>query len=156
MVRARRQRGSTLVEFIFVLPVVVGLVVGGLSILTASVRTVLAGQLAKELLLLADTGVDFGGPGGQQQIVEKGRELGLEKGQAAVYLTRVVREPAGFRVDRSYHMGDTSRWHSGIVRPEDAGAQLEPGEAAWVVEVFADSGAFTSFVPDTVKARNVL
>jgi hypothetical protein len=53
-------------------------------------------------------------------------------------------------------MGDTNRWTTGIRRPEDAAAQLEPGEAAWVVEVFAESGTFTSFVPDTVKARNTL
>ncbi len=143
-------------EFVFVLPIGVALLVGGLSIGTASLRTVQAGQYAKDVSLLADAGVDLGAPAGQQQIVELGKGLGLANGQAAVYITKVVREPAGFRVDRSYQMGATSRWASGLLRPEDA-AELEPGESAWVVEVFAESGTMiSSLVPETVKARSVL
>jgi hypothetical protein len=150
-----RRRGSTLLEFAFVLPVGIALLVGGLSLGLMSVRTVQAGDLARQISLLADAGVDFGSPDGQQQMLEKGRGLGLESGKAVVYVTKLVCEPAGLRVDRTYHMGNTERWRSGLWRLEDA-AELEPGEQAWVVEVFAESGSVISMLPKTVKARSVL
>ncbi|GEM_PF-3239984 len=153
--RDRRRRGSTILEFAFVLPVAVGLLVGGLSLGVMSVRTVLAGDLARQISLLADSGVDLGTAGGQQQMLEKGRGLGLESGKAVIYITKLVREPAGLRVDRTYQMGNTQRWRSGLWRLEDA-ADLEPGEQAWVVEVFAESGSVVSMLPKTVKAKSVL
>jgi hypothetical protein len=153
--RDRKRRGSTILEFAFILPVAVAMVVGGLSFGILSVRTVQAGDLARQLSLLADSGVDFGTPGGQQQLLEKGRGLGLESGKAVVYITKLVQEPAGLRVDRTYQMGNTQRWRSGLWRLEDA-AQLEAGEEAWVVEVFAESGSLVSMLPKTVRARNVL
>jgi hypothetical protein len=157
MMRSRdsNRRGSTILEFAFVLPLAVTLVVGGLSFGVMSVRTVQAGDLARQISLLADSGVDFGTPAGQRELVEKGRGLGLESGKAAVYITKLVCEPAGLRVDRAYHMGNVERWRSGLWRLEDA-AHLEPGEQAWVVEVFAESGSVVSLLPHTVKARSVL
>lgn len=118
-------------------------------------RSVQAGDLARQISLLADSGVDFGTPGGQEQLIDKGRGLGLENGKAAVYVTRISCEPAGFRVDRAYHAGNTERWVSGLGRLEDA-APLESGEQAWVVEVFAESGSILTLLPATVKAKSVL
>jgi hypothetical protein len=153
--RQSHRKGSTILEFAFVLPVAVTLLVGGMSLGIMCMRTMQAGDLARQVSLLADSGVDLGTSGGQQQVIEKGRGLGLESGKAVVYITKIVREPAGLRVDRSYHMGNYQRWRSGLWRLEDA-AELEPGEEAWVVEVFAESGSVVSLLPKTVKAKNVL
>jgi hypothetical protein len=153
--RRKRRRGSTLVEFVFVLPLGIALLVGGLSVGSACLRSLQAGQFARDVAILADSGVDFGTAPGMQQLVERGKEIGLEKGQAAVYVKKVVREPAGMRVDRTFQAGDTTRWSASAALPgDDLG--LQAGEEAWVVEVIADSGSITSFVPQVVKVRNVL
>ena len=151
----RGRRGSTILEFAFVLPVAVTLLVGALSMGVTCLRTVQAGDLARQVSLLADSGVDFSSPGGQQQLMEKGKGIGLDTGKAVVYITRIVREPGGLRVDQTHHMGDTRRWRSGLVRLEDA-AELESGEQAWIVEVFAESGSIVSLLPKMVKARSVV
>lgn len=155
MTGSQQRRGSTILEFAFVLPVGIALLVGGMSMGVTCLRTVQAGDLARQISLLADSGVDFGTPGGQQQIAQKGRDLGLDSGKAVVYITKVVREPGGLRVDRTYQMGNTRRWRSSLWRLEDA-AELESGEEAWVVEVFAESGSIISLLPKTVKAKSVL
>ena len=149
------RRGSTLLELAFVLPVGVALLAGGLSMGITCLRAVQAGDLARQISLLADSGVDFGTPGGLQQVVEKGKGLGLESGKAVVYITRIIREPAGLRVDCTYQMGNTHRWRSGLWRLEDA-VELEAGERAWVVEVIAESGSLMPVMPKTVKAKSVL
>lgn len=154
-IRDRRRRGSTLIEFALILPVGVALLAGGMSMGLACLRTMEAGQLARNITLLADSGVDFGSPDGVKQVIAEGRDLGVESGRAVVYITRIVREPAGFRVDRKFEVGATSRWSSTLARPEDA-VELEPGESAWVVEVFAETGSFTPMVPPVIKARSVL
>jgi hypothetical protein len=153
--RDRRRRGSTLVEFALILPIGVALLAGGMSMSLACLRTIEAGQLARNITLLADSGVDFGSAEGIRQVIAQGQDLGLESGRAVVYITKVVREPAGFRVDRKFEVGATSRWSSALTRAEDA-ADLEPGESAWVVEVVAESGSFTPLIPATIKARSVL
>ena len=153
--RLRRQRGSTLVEFVFVLPVGVALLVGCLSMAVACLRTVEAGQLARNVLLLADAGVDFGASGGKQKLIEQGKDLGLASGKAAIYIAKIVCEPAGYRVDQKYEMGDTVRWRSMLNDPSRI-AELKPGESAWVVEVFSESGAIASFLPESIRVRSVL
>ena len=155
MIGKNRRRGSTILEFAFVLPIGVALLVGAMSMGVLCLRTVQAGDLARQISLLADAGVDFGTPGGQQQIAEKGRDLGLDSGKAVVFITKVVREPAGLRVDRMYQMGDTLRWPSRVLRLDDAG-ELETGEQAWVVEVFAESGSLLSLLPNMVRAKSVV
>jgi len=153
--RRQGRRGSTLVEFVFVLPLGIALLVGALSVGSACLRSLQAGQFARDVAILADSGVDFGTAPGMQQLVDRGREIGLEKGQAAVYVKKVVREAAGIRVDRTYQAGDTARWSgSGAGAGEDFG--LQAGEEAWVVDVIAESGSITSFVPQVVRVRNVL
>lgn len=155
MKNRRPQRGSTLVEFVLVLPIGVALLVGACSLGVACLRSLEAGQLARDVLLLADSGLDFGSPGGKQQVIEHGKSLGLSTGKAAIHLTRIVREPGGYRIDQSYGLGDTVRWPSQLRDPANA-ADLKPGESAWIAEVFGESGTVTSLVPDTVKARSVL
>jgi hypothetical protein len=154
-IRDRRRRGSTLIEFALILPIGVALLAGGMSLSLACLRTMQAGQLARNVTLLAESGVDFGSADGVKQVIAQGHDLGVEAGRAVVYITKVVREPAGFRVDRKFEVGATSRWASALVRPEEA-VELEPGESAWVVEVVAESGSFTPMVPPAIKARSVL
>jgi hypothetical protein len=153
--RRRTQQGSTLVEFVLVLPIGVALLVGACSLGVACLRNLQAGQLAREVVLMADSGTDFGSPGGKQELIAHGKSLGLESGKAAVHLTRIVCESTGYRVDQAHSLGDTTRWPSQLRDPAKV-ADLKPGESAWVAEVFGESGAVTTLVPDTVKARSVL
>ncbi|BDC52013.1 hypothetical protein F183_A43280 [Bryobacterales bacterium F-183] len=153
--RRQKQRGSTLIEFVLVLPIGVALLVGACSMGVACLRNLQAGQLARDVLLLADSGVDFGSPGGKQKLIEQGTSLGLESGKAAVHLTRIVCESTGYRIEQKHSIGDTARWPSQLQDPSKA-ADLKPGETAWVAEVFGESGTVTTLVPETVKARSVL
>lgn len=153
--RSSTQKGSTLIEFVLVLPVGVALLVGACSLGVACLRNLQAGQLAREIVLMADSGVDFGSTGGKQELIAHGKSLGLESGKAAVHLTRIVCETTGYRVDQAHSLGDTMRWPSQLRDPAKV-AELKPGESAWVAEVFGESGTVTTLVPGTVKARSVL
>lgn len=144
-----------MVEFVFVLPIGVALLVGACSLGVACLRSLQAGQLARDVLLLADSGVDFASPGGKQQVIERGKPLGLASGKAAIHLTHVMCEASGCRIEQSHSLGDTARWPS-LLRDPAKAADLKAGESAWVAEVFGESGAITTLVPDTVKARSIL
>ena len=89
------------------------------------------------------------------KLIEQGKDLGLASGKAAIYIAKIVCEPAGYRVDQKYEMGDTVRWRSMLNDPSRI-AELKPGESAWVVEVFSESGAIASFLPESIRVRSVL
>jgi hypothetical protein len=80
----------------------------------------------------------------------------LEDKNGVLYLTHIVREATGYRLDKSYSAGNTRRWKPNSDAAAQ-GIQLEPGEDAWVAEIWIDNTSILSaLTPKEVHARNVL
>lgn len=149
----QRRRGSAMIELALILPVLAVMTIGSFGVIIVAARAMQAGSVSRLAGALAASGTDLSTIEGKRQILEAARGLGLEKGDATLIVTEIIRDGSGYRLGRTLTIGNEVRWKSSITQP-DTVIELEPGESAWVTEVVADS-LRVGFGPAEVRARNI-
>ena len=145
-----------MLEFALLTPVIAALIAGFAGVGMTFVRTLQADQICRQAAQMASAGADF------DQDAVKAQIYGLYGGQAlqdrtgALYVTHIVREATGYRKVRSFEFGRVNRWASAADVPE-AVIILEPGEDAWIAEIWFDNESFLSWItPKQLHSRSVL
>ncbi len=95
-----RRRGSTLMEFALIAPILMGMLITSFSVGMALSRTVQAGQVCRNTNVLVVRGFDLSQPQNQALVVRMANGLGLNlpgtynpdpNGKAVVILTKVIK-----------------------------------------------------------------
>lgn len=145
-----------MLEFALLAPVIAALLAGFAGVSMTFVRTMQADQLCRKVAQMAASGVDFDQDAIKDQIYELYGGKALRDRQGVLYVTHVVRESAGYRTAQSFELGKRARWRSSLADSPESVIQLEPGEDAWVAEVWFDNDSILSSVtPKELHARVV-
>ena len=137
-------------------PVLAALLTGVTGVTLTVVRTLEADDLSRKATEMAAAGTDFDSDQGRAQFFSIYGAKTVEEKNGVLYLNHIVREAAGYRIDKSYSAGNTRRWKLTADAPEKW-IQLEPGEDAWVGEIWIDNGSpLMGLTPTEVHARRVL
>ena len=149
-------KGSTMLEFALLAPVLAALLAGTVSVSMTFVRTLQADDLCRRAAQMAASGADFEQDQTRNQFFALYGGKTLEEKNGVLYLSHIVREAARYRLDKTYSTGNTRRWKANSEAPEQL-IQLEPGEDAWVAEIWIDNTSILfGITPKEVHARNVL
>lgn len=152
----RNQKGSTMIEVALLAPVVAALVAGFVGVSLTFVRTMQVDQLTRKASEMAAGGADFDQESVRTQVYGLYGGKALQDRQAVLYVTHLVRDGNGYRKDKSFEMGRVNRWRSTADDSPETVVRLEPGEAAWVAEIWFDNDSVLSSVtPAELHARSV-
>jgi hypothetical protein len=152
------RKGSTMLEFALLAPVVAALLAGFVGVSMTFLRTLQADQLCRKAVEMAVGGVDLDLAENKALIFNLYGGKSLEDRQGVLYVTHIVRDAGGYRKIKSYEIGKIGRWESSADTgsPEQV-IELEPGEDAWVSEIWLDNHSILSSVtPNELHARSVL
>ena len=153
----RTQKGSTMLEFALLAPVVAALITGFVGVSLTFVRTLQADELCYKAVRMAAAGVNFDEDSTKEQVYNLYGGRVLQNRQGVLYITHIVREASGYRTAKSYEMGRVNRWNSSAAAVPESIVRLEPGEDAWVAEIWFDNpSVLSSVTPTTLHARSVL
>jgi hypothetical protein len=141
-----------MLEFALLSPVLAVLLAGFTAVSLTFVRTLQADQLCAQAAQMASTGVDFD----PEQLYRAYGGDALRERRGALYLTHIMRDAGGYRKDKSYEAGNTARWPASPESSYEKTIQLEPGEDAWVAELWLENETLLSSVtPDQLHAKVV-
>lgn len=151
-----RRRGSTLLEFALLAPVLAALLAGFFSVSLTFIRTLQADEICRKGAEMAAAGADFNQPSIRAQIFDLYGGKAIEQRQGALYVTHIVRDAGGYHRSQSYELGSISRWRSTAETSPDRIVELEPGEDAWFAELWLDNrSVLSSVTPVELHARCV-
>ena len=146
-----------MLEFALLAPVIAAFLAGFAGVSMTFVRTMQADQICRKAVQMAAGGADFDQESVKAEVYSLYGGHALQDRSAVLYLTHLVRESAGYRQAKSFALGRVKRWTSSAAgSPEDV-VRLEPGEDAWVAEIWLDNDSILSSVtPKELHARSVL
>ena len=145
-----------MLECALLAPVIAALVAGFAGVGMTFVRTMQAGQICREAARMAAAGSDFDQETVRSQIYSLYGGKALQDRTGVLYLTHIVREAERYRKAKSFEFGRVNRWTSSAEAPESV-ISLEPGEDAWVDEIWFDNQSPLSRVtPKELHSRSVL
>ena len=156
--RARtRQRGSTMLEFALLTPVIAALIIGFAGVSITFVRAMQADQICQQVARMAAGGANFDQERVKAEIYNLYGGKTLQDRAGVLYVTHIVREASGgYRKDKVFQFGQVNRWPSAADLPESV-ISLELGEGAWVTEVWFDNDSLVSRItPRDLHSRSVL
>ena len=144
-----------MLEFALLSPVVAVLLAGFAGVSLTFVRTLQADELCSQAAQMASAGADLDQDAVRDQIYNLYGGKALQERRGALYVTHIVRDAGGYQKAKSYEIGNLARWHGSTESPEQVIA-LEPGEDAWIAELWLDNDTILSSVtPSELHARTV-
>ena len=156
MTRVHQQRGSTMLEFALLAPVFAAFLAGLVGVSMTFVRTMQSDQICKKTVQMAAAGADFDQDSVRAEVYALYGANALEDRKAVLYVTHIVREESGYRKAQQYAFGRVNRWTNSADTPESV-LPLEPGEDAWVAEIWVDNDSLLGVVaPKELHSRAVL
>jgi hypothetical protein len=146
-----------MLEFALLIPVVVALLTGIVGVSITFIRTLQADQLCRKAVEMAAAGSDFDQAQTKAQIYELYGGKAIEERQGVLYVTHIVRDGSGgYRNEKSYGIGKIGRWQSTVEAAPDRVIELEPGEDAWVAEIWLENPSIlASVTPNELHARSI-
>ncbi len=145
-----------MLEFALLAPVAGAFLIGLTSVSMTFVHTMQADQLCRKAVKMAAAGADFDKEEIRSEIYGLYGGNALQDRTAVLYVTHIGRESSGYRKIRSYELGRVNRWTSSANTPEKL-ITLEPGEDAWIAELWFDNDTILSTVaPKEMHSRSIL
>ncbi len=147
-----------MLEFALITPVIAALIVGFAGVSMTFVRALQADEISQQTAHMAVGGADFDQEAVKAQIYGLYGAKMLQDRNGVLYITHIVREATGgYRKDKEFQFGRVNRWPNAASESPEAVITLEPGEGAWVTEVWFDNDSLTSRItPLQLHARSVL
>ena len=144
-----------MLEFALLAPVFAAFLAGFAGVSMTFVRTMQADQLCRKAVQMATAGADFDQDPVKDQIYSLYGGEALQDRRGVLYVTHIVRDAAGYRKHQFFGIGRVNRWTSTADSPEDV-IHLEPGEDAWVAEVWFENDSILSNIsPKELHSRSV-
>ena len=146
-----------MLEFALLTPVIAALIIGFAGVSMTFVRTLQADQICQQAARMAAGGADLDQEPVKAAIYNLYGGKALQDRAGVLYVTHIVREEAGgYRKDKAFQFGRVNRWPSAADSPESV-ISLEPGEGAWITEVWFDNDSLVSRItPRDLHSRTVL
>lgn len=145
-----------MLEMALLVPVVAALIAGVVGVSMTFVHTMQADQLCKKAVQMAASGADFDSEKVKAEVYALYGGKALQNHNAVLYVAHLVRDTTGSRVTQTYALGRVNRWKSAADSPDQV-IPLEPGEDAWVAEVWYDNDSILSTItPKEIHSRSVL
>ena len=145
-----------MLEFALLAPVIAAFLAGLIGVSMTFVRTMQTDQICKKAVQMAVAGADFDSEFVKAEVYALYGGKALQDHNAVLYVTHIVREAGGYRKAQAFALGRVNRWASSAESPESVIA-LEPGEDAWVAEIWFDNDSILSNItPKQLHSRSVL
>ena len=145
-----------MIEFALLAPVIAAFLAGLVGVSMTFVHTLQADQLCRKAVQMAAAGADFDQQAARAEIYALYGGKAIQDHNAVLYISHIVRETSGYRKAKSYQIGRVNRWTSSADKPESL-ISLEPGEDAWVAEIWSDNDTILATVgPKELHSRSIL
>ena len=143
-----------MIEFAMLMPVIAALVAGFAGVGVTFLRSLQAEELCRTAVRLAASGADLTQENSKQKLFSAYGGATLAKDEGVVFLRHIVRDGGGYRIEKHLAAGNNFRWHEPADTPQSV-VQLEPGEDAWVADIWIATNAIGGIAPEDVHARFV-